>query len=188
MRIDFTLGDSEFNTDNRKLVIELLALKDEADLEAAMQKLCKAATLEYLDMFLESGMPSRADEIRQVRLYFLLLYYYKDYLPPESEVSAIFQLTASQGRTLLRTTRSRYRTKIAKQVRESVLKALIKPIEDSEMWEIKIDSNVILEELNLLIVKKKPGLTPVQLKRGSAGKYVVDQDTLDFLKKEYGID
>jgi hypothetical protein len=34
----------------------------------AMNTLCKAAALEYINMFVEKGMPSRADELRQDRL------------------------------------------------------------------------------------------------------------------------
>jgi hypothetical protein len=119
MEITISLTDADFDSAQRKLVREALGIPNEAELAKAMRRLCKAAALEYLNMFVEKGMPSRADEVRQDRLYFLLTHYYQNHLPPDSEVSSVFQLTAAQSRTLLRNTRSRYRTKIGAQVNSS---------------------------------------------------------------------
>src|SRR2546426_11710164 len=101
-------------------------------------------------MFVKGGVPSRADEGRKDRLYLLITHYYQNPLRPESEVSSIFQLTSSQSRTLLRNTRSRYRTKIGAQVEASVKHVIsaAKKSKDTGRWEMLIDADVILEELN----------------------------------------
>jgi hypothetical protein len=189
VNVTITLSDDEFDADQRLVVREALGLRSETQLAEAMKKLGKAATLEYISMFVEKGMPTRADEVRQDRLYFLLENYYENRLPPEAEVSAIFQITSSQSRTLLRNTRSRYRNKIAVQVK-STAKAVITAATknaDTDRWEMLIDSAVILEELNQAIRTKKPTLKLVQLKLGSAGQYEADPDTYTFLKGEYGV-
>jgi hypothetical protein len=189
MDISFSLTDSDFDAQQRRLVREALGLQNDQELAGAMAKLCKAAALEYMTMFVEKGMPSRADELRQDRLYFLILHYYENRLPPESEVSSIFQLTSSQSRTLLRNTRSRYRNKIGSQVQMSAKKVVTqaKKNDDTGQWEMLIDSEIILEELNLLIAKKNPVLKPVHLKRGSSGQYEAEEDTYRLLEREYGL-
>ena len=189
MNVTITLSDDEFDADKQQLVREALGLRNAQELAQAMRKLAKAATLEYISMFVEKGMPSRADEVRQDRLYFLLQNYYEDRVPPEAEVSVIFQITSSQSRTLLRNTRSRYRNKIALQVKSSA-RAVIRAAThnpDTHRWEMLIDSTVILEELNQAIRTKRPTLRLVQLKLGSAGQYEAEPDTYTFLKAEYGV-
>ena len=189
MDVTISLSDGDFDPAQRKLVREALGLQNDAELARAMKRLCKAAALEYVNMFVENGMPSRADEVRQDRLYFLISHYYQNRLPPESEVSSIFQLTSSQSRTLLRNTRSRYRTKIGAQVNASTkgVVTTAKKNKDTGRWEMLIDSEVILEELNLVIAKKGPTLKPVRLKKESAGQYEAEEDTYHLLKTEYGV-
>jgi hypothetical protein len=144
---------------------------------------------EYVGMFVEKGMPTRADEVRQNRLYFLIRHYYEDRIPPESEVSLIFQVTNSQSRTLLRNTRSRYRTRIGSQVEESP-RAVVegaKRNSNTERWEMVIESAIILEELNQVLARKAPALKTVRLKPGSARQYEAEEDTYQLLRNEYGI-
>lgn len=189
MEVTISLTDEDFDVGQRKLVREALGLDTDADLARAMKRLCKAAVVEYINMFVEKGMPSRADEVRQDRLYFLICHYYQNRVPPETEISSIFQLTSSQSRSLLRNTRSRYRTKIGPQVNASA-KAIItraRKNTDTGHWEMLINSEVILEELNLVVGKKGPTLKPVHLKRGSAGQYEAEEDTYRLLKAEYNV-
>lgn len=75
-------------------------------------------------MFKEKGLPTRADEVQQERLFFLLTYYFQNKLPSEKELSPIFQLTQSQSKTLLRNTKSRYRTKISNFISNTLLETL----------------------------------------------------------------
>ena len=65
MDVTISLPDSEFDSTQRKLVHEALGLPNETELAKAMKRLCKAAALEYVNMFVEKGMPSRGDEVRQ---------------------------------------------------------------------------------------------------------------------------
>jgi hypothetical protein len=58
---------------------------------------------------------------------------------------------------------------------------------DGGTWEIVIQSEVILEELNRAVAEKCPTLKRIRLKRGSAGQYEVEEDTYNLLKNEYGI-
>jgi len=190
MKVTIDLGDDDFTAAQQRLVGEALGQADDRAFAAAMQKLCKAAIMEYIGMFVEKGMPSRADEVRQNRLYFLIRHYYESRIPPESEIFLVFQLTPSQSRTLLRNTRSRYRTRIGPQV-EASARAVVAGAQknnDTARWKMVIDSEVLLEELNLVIARRGPTLKTVHLKGGSAGQYEAEEDTYLLLREEYGID
>jgi hypothetical protein len=189
MNITITLTDDEFPKEQQKVIRSALGLRNDAEFGGAMKMLCKTAALEYITMFVEEGMPSKADEVRQERLRFLIENYYQDHVPTESEVAAIFQLTNSQSRTLLRNTFSRHRNKIGRQIRASAT-AVIRAAEkstDEARWDILIKSEVILEELNLTVAEKGPTLKRIRLKTGSAGQYEAEEDTYNLLKNEYGV-
>lgn len=189
MKVTIDLKQAEFERANKKLLKENLGLKGDADLERALPKLTKTALLEYLNMFLEKGMSNRADEVKQDRLYFMIQHYYADRIPTEAEISSIFQLTNSQSKTLLRNTNSRYRTKIARQIDAS-----LREVVESAKWnkgrkkyEMVIESDVIREELDLIVTQNGPTLAPLRKKRLSACQYEAEPDTYDMLKRVLGI-
>ena len=187
LNITISLSDTDFNATQRQLVQETLGKKTQTDLVDALARLFKSAALEYINMFVEKGLASRADEVRQDRLFFLISHYYQNDIPSQTEVASIFQLTQSQSGTLMRNTRSRYRTKISIQVKAAAKKivAEAKKNTDSNNWEMLIPSDVIREELNLTIALKKPTLRPVHLKKDSSALYEADEDTYQLLKSEY---
>lgn len=189
MNVTITLSDDEFPKGQQKVIRSALGLHNDTEFGSAMKMLCKAAALEYINMFVEEGMPSKADEVRQERLRFLIENYFQDHVPTESEVAAIFQLTNSQSRTLLRNTFSRHRNKIGRQVRASATAVIraAKKSSDGTRWDMLLKSEVILEELNLTIAEKGPTLKRIRLKTGSAGQYEAEEDTYNLLKNEYGV-
>ncbi len=186
MNINYNLTDVEISDSDKQLLKDCLSIKD-TEVNDAIQKIAKTSLLEYLKMFKEKGLPTRADEVQQERLYFFLLHYYIDRLPNESEISSIFQLTHSQSSTLLRNTLSRYRTKISDFI-NNTLKNIVKSGKaEDEKYQIIIYSKVILEELNLLISQKGPGLEQIKKIKDTSSKFSCPVDTYNLLKKELNI-
>jgi hypothetical protein len=102
MEIKIAIDGDCLSPEDRKLIQESLGIKA-AEIDSALEKLAKAAFVEYVKMFKEKGLPTRADEVQQERLYFLLVHYFGNRLPSESQISSIFQLTPSQARTFCAT-------------------------------------------------------------------------------------
>jgi hypothetical protein len=187
MNISISISNQELSTQDKQLIKDCLGLTTATELETALKKLCKASFLEYCKMFKEKGLPTRADEVLQERLFFLLNSYYIDRLPSENEISTIFQLNPSQSRTLLRNTKSRYRTKISSFINNTLLTTLTAatPNADASGYEFVCTSPTIIEEINLIVSQKGPTLEPIQKIRGLASKYICAVDTIIFYNKNY---
>lgn len=184
MEITINLDETEFSEADKGLLRDCLILDNDDEVTLAMTKLCKSAILEYLKMFKEKGLPTRADEVMQERLYFLLNHYYTDRLPSESELSSIFQLTPSQSRTLLRNTKSRYRTKISTIINNTLLNTLAEARIQEGNYEFICTSKSIIEELNSIVTQKGPSLEPITKIRDLASKYSCPIDTYNLLLQE----
>ena len=189
MNIIINLTEEEFTNDDLRIIRECLNI-NEGEEDLHLQKLCKASFMEYLKMFKEKGLPTRADEVQQERLFFLLLHYYENRVPFENDISGIFQITQSQSRTLLRNTNSRFRTKISLFIRNTIKTVLrnAEPNMDTDNIEMEISSLVIKDEINNLLSQKRARLLQLSKKRGYASIYECPLDTFDFLRVEFEID
>lgn len=189
MNITINISDGELSPDDKKIIKDCLHLASDPELEIALSKLCKASFLEYCKMFKEKGLPTRADEVQQERLFFLFLYYFENRIPFENDISSIFQITQSQSKTLLRNTNSRFRTKISSYLRNT-LKTIIETgrfNDDSEKWEITITSNIMLEEINMIVTQTNAVLKPLTKKRGYSNIYECPEDTYETLLTEFDL-
>ncbi|MGN6196937.1 MAG: hypothetical protein ACTHOB_18495 [Ginsengibacter sp.] len=186
MNITISISTTDLSTVDKTLIKECLGLTTDIELSDALKKLSKAAFMEYIKMFKEKGLPTRADEVQQERLFFLLNHYFGNRLPGENEISSIFQLTPSQSRTLLRNTKSRYRTKINNFIKNTLLTTLnsaTQPIA-GEQYEFVCTSPSTVEELNSIVTQKGPTLQPIEKIRGLASKYSCAVDTYNLLQTE----
>jgi hypothetical protein len=187
-KIEFELETNEFGPEEIRILTECLGIK-KTEINNVIIDITKTSLMEYLKMFKEKGLPTRADEVMQERLFFLLLYFYKNRLPLESEISAIFQLTQSQSATLLRNTISRYRIRIQDFI-GNTLRTVISSAsfnDDTELFEMVIKSKIILEELNRIISQQGPLLIQISKKKGIASQYLCPTDTYNLLKKSVGL-
>lgn len=185
MDLTITITSAELSASDRTLIKDCLGLAND-QVDAALKRLCKTAFMEYVKMFKEKGLPTRADEVQQERLFFLLNYFYKNRLPTENEISSIFQLTSSQSRTLLRNTKSRYRTKISSFIKNTLLETLNSATQPQPggYFEFVCTSPSTVEELNSIVSQKGPELQPIEKIRGLASKYTCAVDTFTLLQEE----
>jgi hypothetical protein len=185
MDITITVTNAELSDADKTLIQQCLGLTID-QVPAALTKLSKTAFMEYVKMFKEKGLPTRADEVQQERLFFLLNYFFENRLPSENEISSIFQLTQSQSKTLLRNTKSRYRTKISAFIKNTLLETLnsAKQPNTGGEYEFVCTSPTTVEELNSIVRQKGPELQPIEKIRGLSSKYSCAIDTYTLLQKE----
>ncbi len=188
MKITFTVSDEQFTESDQKIISGSLGIRSAGDhLQDALQRIAKCAFLEYRKMFIERGLPSKAAEVLQDRLYYLIDSYFINRLPTEAEISTIFQLTSSGSKTMLKNTMSRYRIYLGNQIRASIKKVLQSIDQDGDNCRFVIQSETLKNEINLIINRKWPTLKKLLAVKGSAGQYECPIDTYEKLKKEFKI-
>ncbi|MNQ88331.1 hypothetical protein D3C85_1035880 [compost metagenome] len=132
-------------------------------------------------------MPNRADEAKQDRLLYFIQSYFGEILPTESQISTIFQLTQSQSKTLLKNTVSRFRHKLD-DILFSTMKKVISSAEYvGEVYLVVISSDVVKDELNMLITQNEPTFKPIIKRKGSAGQFEISEDSHSLLCQELGL-
>jgi hypothetical protein len=157
-------------------------------LEPHMQKMAKAAFAEYAEMLLGMQIASRADEIRERRVYYLIKHYYEDRIPLESELVSLFQLPESTCRRILRNIRAKFRNELEQEITNSVVNVLSKPEKNGDDFRFIIRSDNVLEEIKQVVSTVAAGLDQVHKLKNSANVYVIPVDTYKALCTQYSLD
>jgi len=189
MPIRIELPNDFFTHDERQKLKELLKTQDDTEFSEALQKVVGAALSEYKDMFLGMGLPSRADEIRQHRLFHLIKHFFGQTLPSEAEVSSMFQLTQSRSRSLIRSVMTRFRYNLDQEIQNTLRRTIEEAQfdDDSQEYRAVIQSDNVLEELNRIIGMVAPRLDSVTKVRSMSRTYSISEDSYDALCKHLGI-
>lgn len=188
MKITLDLKDFLDKEEEKKLK-ELFGSINKENFEDSMKKVIFAALEEYKEMFLGRGMPSRADEIQQHRLNYLILHLFGNTIPSEINVANMFHITQNKGRSLISAVLSRFFYE-----NESRLKNTLKDVlenhdhGDGEKYILKISSKYIVDELNKSVSRINLSLPSIRKVSNSAGEYKVNKETFEKLKEDFGID
>jgi hypothetical protein len=131
----------------KEILFHNLECSDDEELSDKLERIANAAMNEYLDMILGNHLPTRADEMREQRVYYLLKHFFIDRFPTESEICQLFQTTESGSRTLLRNVRAKYKFEVQEHIRNSVELALSTAEGNPEMkhYVVTIESENVLE-------------------------------------------
>lgn len=155
------------------------------DFDTAMNQVALASISEYKEMFLGRGLPSRADEIQQHRLNYLIKYFYTDVLPSESDVANMFQLTLSRSKSLIRFVLTRFHYELESKLKNTLAKTLQDGYLDDEDKDclMNIQSWYIVEEFNRLLSMNAPKLYSVRKIQNVSSTYAVKRKTYEKLQE-----
>lgn len=157
MAINVVIPDDTFNAKEIKILKKTFRCSNDTEFHKAIQKITLASLKEYKEMLIGRGLPTRADDIRQYRLFLLINEYFENNIPTESEVAALFQITPSQSRSLIRTVMTRYKYKLQDQIDETLKNTILnsknpkKDINSDNKCKLYIPSDNIVEQLNRII-------------------------------------
>ena len=189
MNIQFTVDDQKIH-DIRELLISNMNLPEnilDTELNGKLNDLAKAAFFEYIEMIVGSGVPTKLNDIMLNRMIFLIDYYYNKF-PNETEISRIFNVQTSRGRSLVNSLKATKRNKLSVKIRAEIITFLQSGIDlRNNKWEFEIKSRPIIQELNELIALKEPGKEKFKLKADSSAKVTLHVDSYTFLKTEFQI-
>ena len=185
MKVQFEIPEKYLEPAEIEKLKELFNIKDDKEFEEAINKIVLASLKEYVDMFSGMGLPSRADEIRQHRLHHLIKYYFPNRIPSEAEVSSMFQLTQTRSRALIEQTITRFHYDLEPEITHTLIDAVNEAQfdEDNHYYTVVIQSDNVLERLNLIIAKEAPKLDPIRKVRNMTRTYTISEDSNDVLRK-----
>lgn len=156
---------------------EELMLRSEKKLADDMHKIIKSAICEYKQMFLGMGLPTRAEEIQQYRLYYLIEQYFKE-MPSEEKVSAMFQLTSTKSRSLIRSVMTRFRYNLDEIIKENLQNILESAdIKEDNNCYFVIQSTYALEEFKNVIANKAPRSGQIRRVKDTSRTFYVSKES-----------
>lgn len=184
MKIDIQFTEGELQS-LKHVLGENLNIRNEEDLIYKLNLIAQASFSEYVDMIGGAGMPTKASDMMQDRIVYLIEHYFKRF-PNENELSQVFNITLTKSRSILTNLKATHRNKL-KDVIKSEISSFLATGRDmkNDYWEFQSFSKVIIQELNDLITLKSPGKALFKPKLDSAGKYLLHVDTYTFLKSIY---
>lgn len=182
LNLDEIIGEEE-----KRVLRSVLECGTDQELQEALTKIGKAALYEYLDMILGRQLPTRADEMRERRLFHLLKHYFIGRIPTEAEVSSLFQLTDSDSRRLVRNVRTKFRFELEEEIINITRAILRRGRAHNGDYRVVITSNNILEELKQKVSVIAPELNQIHKVANSTCVYNIPEDTFLRLCGVYGI-
>lgn len=184
-----TLPDDLFTSVERDRLQDLFRSTGKPSFDDGLQAITSAAVREYVDTLLGNGQPLRADELQQHRLHHLIAHYFADRLPSETEVAALFHLTANRARSLIRAVITRFHHDHTDQLKSSLARVLTQATfeKQARRYCLDIQSAYELEELNHVLGIEHPGFDQIRKVKNTVRKFALDQDAYEALCTYFGV-
>lgn len=161
---------------------------DEAQLDEGLGAYGTAALIEYTRMFLGQKVFTRGSDIREYRLFLLTREAFGNRIPDEQKVSDLFQTTATQSRSLIRSVMSKYQYELQGAINESLREVMSAATQDEDDWILTAHSENLIEALNRLIGAIDASLPQIEKRRGTAANYVLKESSYRRLRERLGLD
>lgn len=174
-------------TDGEKQQLAGILGVDVASLEDVLQAHATAALTEYAKMFLGQRVFTRGSDIREYRLFLLIRHAFGNRIPDEQRVSDLFQTTATQSRSLIRSVMSKYQYELQDAINESLRELVRAAVPDENDWILTAHSENLIDALNRQIGSIDASLPQIEKKRGTAANYVLKASSYDRLRTRLGL-
>lgn len=153
------------------------------ELEQHLALYASAALREYADMLAGQAMTS-VIELRERRLVAILMALPE--FPTDERIARMFNLTSTQGRSLLRTTLSRHRNRLRSAI-DAAARRFIAACEGETGAErvARFPNAVIIDMLNGQLAAASAPRAPIRRKHGTFDTYVVSNGAFNELQSLY---
>lgn len=160
------------------------------ELPTVIAPYAKAALDEYIKMFIGQKVFTRAADFREYRLFLLIEHVFDNEIPNEQQISALFQTTSNQSRTLTRSIMSKYQYDLAKAIKKSFRNVInnAKFSEEENCYLITVDNENIIDALNGLIRSIDGTLPPIQKKSNTVSTYKLELSSRKKIMQNLGIE
>jgi hypothetical protein len=176
MEINFTITEIE---QTEKDLLKSILQCDEATLNEKLNKVARSSFEEYKRMILGQRVFTRGRDIIEFRLFILIKHFFEGKIPEEQKICDLFQLTASESRSLVKSIMSKYqyelRDTITSSLKDEVEK--ISKIENSNDYKMSIQNQYFKDELNRILGTIDTSLPIIEKDRGTISTYVIKRSS-----------
>lgn len=189
MSITIEIPDGFFKDDEKNKLMRLLETRNDEEFSNALGKIVFAALDEYKEMFLGMGMPSRASEIREFRLYHLIKRFFNGRIPDELEVSSMFQLPESRSKNLILYVLTRFRYDLENDIQNTLIQIINEAEYKKEIneYRVYIGSKNMVEELDRIIARGGVRYKRLIKISGESNMYSIAADSYNIIRKSLRI-
>jgi hypothetical protein len=160
---------------------------DVGEIESTLSPYAEAALEEYARMFIGQRVFTRGADIREYRLFLLVKGPFGNRIPDEQQVSDLFQTTASQSRSLIRSVMSKFQYELQDAINASLKRAVEEAEIDGDDWSVTVNSENIVESLNRVIGSIDGTLPQIEKKRGTVSNYALKRSAYVRLCEHFGL-
>jgi hypothetical protein len=146
-----------------------------------------AALHEYITMFLGQKVFRRGSDILEYRLFLLIDNALDVLIPVEQVVSNLFQTTATESRSLIRSVMSKYQYQLRESIENSISAILENALkdDDEEKFVVVVNSANLISEMNSTLAEIDGNLPPITKKRGGISTYEIQPSSYIRLKGKF---
>jgi hypothetical protein len=157
------------------------------ELDGVLTPYARAAVEEYTRMFIGQRVFTRGADIQEYRLFLLIKEPFENTIPDEQRVSDLFQTTASQSRSLVRSVMSKYQYELQEAINATLKQAIEDAEAEGDDWTVTINSENIVDALNRVIGSIDGSLPQIEKKRGTVSNYVVRRSSYSRLCERFNL-
>lgn len=157
------------------------------EIDGVLTPFAAAALEEYARMFIGQRVFTRGADIAEYRLFLLIRGPFDNHIPDEQRVSDLFQTTATQSRSLIRSVMSKYQYELQEAINSSLKDAVHAAEPDEDDWTVNVSSENIVESLNRVIGSIDGSLPQIEKKRGTVSNYVLRRSSYMKLCERFGL-
>lgn len=157
------------------------------ELDDLLAPYARAAVEEYTRMFIGQRVFTRGADIREYRLFLLIKEPFNSHIPDEQRVSDLFQTTASQSRSLVRSVMSKYQYELQDAINETLKQTVAEAEAEDDDWTVTVNSENIVDALNRVIGSIDGSLPQIEKKRGTVSNYVVRRSSYTRLCERFNL-
>ena len=172
MEIKFDIPAIEAGETN--LLKSILHCTD-AELNDKLNKVAQASFEEYRKMILGQKVFTRGRDIIEFRLFIFIKYFFNGKIPDEQKICDLFQVTATESRSLIKSIMSKYQYDLKDTITNSVKDEVqnITKMANGNDYKISIQNQYFKDELNRILGSIDTSLPIIEKEKGTISTYVV---------------
>lgn len=177
----------DVNDQELDLLKKILKTTDFGKLEKQIENYAKASIQEYIKLFVGQKVFNRGSDFKEYRLFLIIQNALDNEIPDEEFVSALFQLTQSESKSLIRSVMSKYQYDLNRAIHIS-LEKIIREAQPNETekgslieYTVDIKNEGLLKELNRIVGNISGSAISVAKKSGTYSTYIIKPSTYEIL-------